>query len=601
MDFRIFIGLLIALASFGARATPLMLHDLAVLPDKAGTLTIAAVAVADPAQFKSLPSGGFAGGFSRSAFWFRFTVARAGETWLDIQPPVLDDLRLFEADPQRAGVWLERRAGDTLPFAARELPYRSFVFKLRQVDATPHTYYLRLATTSSAVLSARLMTPDDFIATTTTESNLLMASLVLVVALALLSINSWAWSRNSLTPWFVAALMAFAAHLLGSSGFLQQYLFPSTPQVSFYWVGAFTFLLISSNYGLYRRLFGVGRERPVLYWLYETNCWLPLLAMPLALMGWQTEILPLFLNVSVLMTGVGCILAVKLWRRGAPGSVAMLMANLVNLVGLLVFMVHALGLITGGFFIWHSLQFASLGSLLALYVAMGANYRTLSEERIKAEQDAKREHEERLRQGQFLAMLSHELRTSLTVMRMAIGSQPMSAKTIAKAERAMNSMGEVIDQSVEVEKLADGEVSIELMACDVVNLVEAVVNDSRDPARIQARLAEKLTLQTDGRLLRIIISNLVDNALKYGKAGKPVSVDLAVEGQGLCLVVGNSIGIAGTPDPLRVFDKYYRAPQAHAFTGSGLGLHIAQALSRLLGGELRYQPTVGRVVFEFRL
>ena len=601
MDFRIVIGLLIALASFGARATPLMLHDLAVLPDKAGTLTIAAVAVADPAQFKSLPSGGFAGGFSRSAFWFRFTVARAGETWLDIQPPVLDDLRLFEADPQRAGVWLERRAGDTLPFAARELPYRSFVFKLRQVDATPHTYYLRLATTSSAVLSARLMTPDDFIATTTTESNLLMASLVLVVALALLSINSWAWSRNSLTPWFVAALMAFAAHLLGSSGFLQQYLFPSTPQVSFYWVGAFTFLLISSNYGLYRRLFGVGRERPVLYWLYEANCWLPLLAMPLALMGWQTEILPLFLNVSVLMTGVGCILAVKLWRRGAPGSVAMLMANLVNLVGLLVFMVHALGLITGGFFIWHSLQFASLGSLLALYVAMGANYRTLSEERIKAEQDAKREHEERLRQGQFLAMLSHELRTSLTVMRMAIGSQPMSAKTIAKAERAMNSMGEVIDQSVEVEKLADGEVSIELMACDVVNLVEAVVNDSRDPARIQARLAEKLTLQTDGRLLRIIISNLVDNALKYGKAGKPVSVDLAVEGQGLCLVVGNSIGIAGTPDPLRVFDKYYRAPQAHAFTGSGLGLHIAQALSRLLGGELRYQPTVGRVVFEFRL
>ena len=601
MDFRIFIGLLIALASFGARATPLMLHDLAVLPDKAGTLTIAAVAVADPAQFKSLPSGGFAGGFSRSAFWFRFTVARAGETWLDIQPPVLDDLRLFEADPQRAGVWLERRAGDTLPFAARELPYSSFVFKLRQVDATPHTYYLRLATTSSAVLSARLMTPDDFIATTTTESNLLMASLVLVVALALLSINSWAWSRNSLTPWFVAALMAFAAHLLGSSGFLQQYLFPSTPQVSFYWVGAFTFLLISSNYGLYRRLFGVGRERPVLYWLYEANCWLPLLAMPLALMGWQTEILPLFLNVSVLMTGVGCILAVKLWRRGAPGSVAMLMANLVNLVGLLVFMVHALGLITGGFFIWHSLQFASLGSLLALYVAMGANYRTLSEERIKAEQDAKREHEERLRQGQFLAMLSHELRTSLTVMRMAIGSQPMSAKTIAKAERAMNSMGEVIDQSVEVEKLADGEVSIELMACDVVNLVEAVVNDSRDPARIQARLAEKLTLQTDGRLLRIIISNLVDNALKYGKAGKPVSVDLAVEGQGLCLVVGNSIGIAGTPDPLRVFDKYYRAPQAHAFTGSGLGLHIAQALSRLLGGELRYQPTVGRVVFEFRL
>ena len=176
MYFRIFIALLIALATLGARAAPSMLNDLAVLTDKAGTLTIAAVASADPAQFKPLPSGGFAGGFSRSAFWFRFTVARAGETWLDIQPPVLDDLRLFEPDPQRAGAWLERRAGDTLPFAAREVPYRSFVFKLRHADADPHTYYLRLATTSSAVLSARLMTPDDFITTTTTDCNVVLGS-----------------------------------------------------------------------------------------------------------------------------------------------------------------------------------------------------------------------------------------------------------------------------------------------------------------------------------------------------------------------------------------------------------------------------------------
>ena len=601
MYFRLFIALLIALASLGARAAPTMLHDLAVLTDKAGTLTIAAVASADPAQFKSLPSGGFAGGFTRTTHWFRFTVTRAGETWLDIQPPVLDDLRLFEPDPQRTGAWLERRAGDTLAFAAREVPYRSFVFKLRHADAAPHTYYLRLATSSSAVLSARLMTPDDFIATTTIESNLLMASLALVLALALLSINSWAWSRNALTPWFIATLMAFAGHLLGSSGFLQQYLFPSTPQVSFYWVGAFTFLLISTNYGLYRRLFGLGRDRPVLYWLYEVNCWLPVVALPLALMGWQIEILPLFLNVSVLMTGVGCTLAVKLWWRREAGSAAMLLANVISLAGLLVFMLHALGLLTGGFYVWHSLQFASLGSVLALYVAMGARYRSVSDARVKAEQDARHEHEERIRQGQFLAMLAHELRTSLTVLRLAIGSQPMSPKTVAKAERAMNSMIEVIDQSVQVERLADGQVTIERMPCDMVLLVKSVIADSRDPKRIRARLADSVTLNTDGRLLRIVMANLVDNALKYGKSGEPVDVDLVAVGAGLCLTVSNAIGNAGAPDPQRVFEKYYRAPQAHSFTGSGLGLHISQALVRLLGGELRYLPNGDRALFELHL
>ena len=601
MHFRLFIALLIALTSLRVSAAPLMLHDLAVLPDPAGTLTIDAVVGTDPAQFKSLPTGGFAGGFTRSVHWFRFTVAQTGETWLDIQPPVLDDLRLFEPDPQRPGAWLERRTGDTLPFAAREVPYRGFVFKLRHTDASAHTYYLRLATTSSSVLSVRLMEPDDFIATTTTEANLLMASLALVLVLALLNVNAWVWLRDPLMPWFIVNLMTFAGHLLGSSGFLQQYLFPSTPEVSFYWVCALSFLLIGTSYGFYRRLFGVGPDRPVLYWLYEVNCWLPLLAMPLALWGWQIEILPLFLNISVLMTGVGCTLAIRLWRRGAVGSGAMLLANIVSLAGLLVFILHALGLLTGGFYVWHSLQIASLGSVLALHMALGARYRSLIEDRVKAEQEARHEHAERVRQGQFIAMLAHELRTSLAVLRMAIGIQPMSPKTIAKAERAMTSMGEVIDQSVQVERLADGKVTIERMPCDIVCLVEAVVADSRDPARIQARLAPRVTLDTDGRLLRIVLSNLVDNALKYGKVGEPVEVDLVAQGGHLSLVVGNGIGTAGVPDPQRVFEKYYRAPQAHEFSGSGLGLHISQALARLLGGELRYQPSAERIIFELRV
>lgn len=103
MYFRLFIALLLALASFGVNAAPSLLTDLAVLPDKTGTLTIADVAATVPAKFKPPPSGDFAGGYTRIAHWFRFTVAGEGVAWLDTQPPVLDELRLFEPDPQRAG------------------------------------------------------------------------------------------------------------------------------------------------------------------------------------------------------------------------------------------------------------------------------------------------------------------------------------------------------------------------------------------------------------------------------------------------------------------------------------------------------------------
>jgi signal transduction histidine kinase len=261
-----------------------------------------------------------------------------------------------------------------------------------------------------------------------------------------------------------------------------------------------------------------------------------------------------------------------------------------------------LGFLEGGFFVWHSLQFTALGSELMLYLALGARYRSISEARVKAEQDAKNEYEQRIRQGNFLAMLAHELRTSLTVLRMAIGSQPMKPATLAKAQRAMDSMVEVIDHSIQVERLAEGKVLIEKLPCDVPALVQAVIADSRDPTRIRLHLGGPLSIQTDGRLMRIVISNLVDNALKYGLEAEPVDVAVLTDDEGKsCIVVSNTVGIAGFPDAQRIFEKYYRAPQAHAFSGSGLGLHIAFALTQMLGIELRYQPDPERVVFALHL
>ncbi len=597
---RSLILLLLLFISLGARAETL-LHDLAVLPDKDGTLNIETVAATDPGQFKPLRAGSFAGGFTRSALWFRFTVAQAGETWLDIQPPMLDDLRLFTPDPVVPGGWRERRAGDTLPFATREVPYRGFIFKLHHVDDAPRTYYLRLQTSSTSILSPRLWSPADFIAATTLESSLLMASIAVILVVLLLNVNTWLWLRDPLTPWFLLYLLILSVFFLCATGFLQQYLFPELPVASYYATSGSTLLLIAVANAFYRRFFGIERDRPVLYWLYRINTWLPVLVFPAMLLGHFNWIGSLVNGAAMLMTFVGLLMSWRAWRRGSPGAGMMLVANLISMVGILFLVANVLGVLAGGFVLWNSLHISAFGSILALQLALGAHTRALRDARLLAEQEALREREERIRQGQFLAMLAHELRTSLTVLRMAIGSQPMTPKAISSAERAMIAMGEVIDSSVQAEKLAEGQIRIEPLPCDIAGLVEAVIADSRDPARIRANLVMRPTCETDGRLLRIVIANLVDNALKYGKAGTPVAIDLGEEDGRLRLVVRNVIGSAGAPDPVRIFEKYYRAPQAHEITGSGLGLHVAAALSRLLGGELHYRPAGDRLDFELCL
>ncbi len=132
-------------------------RDLAVLVDPDGNETIASIAVGDPARFIPLRGGSLTAGYRREVHWLRFALAApVGDWYLDILPPFLDDLRLYVPDPDQPGGFSERRAGYLLPFSAREVPYRGFIFPLRLPAGQGHLFYLRLATTSSSVLVPRL-------------------------------------------------------------------------------------------------------------------------------------------------------------------------------------------------------------------------------------------------------------------------------------------------------------------------------------------------------------------------------------------------------------------------------------------------------------
>ena len=115
-------------------ATPAKLGPISVLEDPLGLATLEDVerwAASEPGRFRKLTKPQLAQSYSRGAFWLRFTVeAPPGEWWLAIQPPYLHDLRLYTTDPAHPDRFLERRTGDRLPFAIREVNYRGFVFKL---------------------------------------------------------------------------------------------------------------------------------------------------------------------------------------------------------------------------------------------------------------------------------------------------------------------------------------------------------------------------------------------------------------------------------------------------------------------------------------
>ena len=229
---------------------------------------------------------------------------------------------------------------------------------------------------------------------------------------------------------------------------------------------------------------------------------------------------------------------------------------------------------------WRVLRPVIMGVLLAVVGLLTLTYLLVR---------ALQRHDE---QQRFLAMISHELRTPMSVISMELGPQTAAGEGLGRVKRAIGEMNAIIDSTLQADQLSHRQLQVRPAPCALQPLLESLCEASPSPERVQLHAGDPLTLETDAQLLRIVLNNLLDNALKYSSPDTPVHVRATPlptrAGLGVSVTVSNLPGVAGEPDVRQVFRKFYRAPGARRRTGSGLGLYIADGLARLLGGTLRY-------------
>jgi signal transduction histidine kinase len=193
-------------------------------------------------------------------------------------------------------------------------------------------------------------------------------------------------------------------------------------------------------------------------------------------------------------------------------------------------------------------------------------------------------------------MLTHELRTPLSVVRLSLGDAGRGPAMLERANRAMRDMDDVIEKCAQTARY-DHDLSHRESppATEVVGLLEFVANvigslEQGEQVQLSSE-ADLLECAADPTMLQTIIVNLLENAIKYGPMGGTVQVSLAPterEGRaGATVRVTNQVGPAGRPDPAHMFDKFYRGAGARHGSGSGLGLYLAQRLSYRIGGDLQ--------------
>jgi signal transduction histidine kinase len=211
---------------------------------------------------------------------------------------------------------------------------------------------------------------------------------------------------------------------------------------------------------------------------------------------------------------------------------------------------------------------------------------------------------------EFLALVSHELRSPLTALLGTLGLMNRQAnrlsaemsELVGMALRNGKRLGVLVDDILDVEKLEAGQMTLELEHFDLSEVVQDVVMAVRDFAygldvelRLD-RLASCRPVLIDVGRFEQVLTNLISNAVKFSEAGDVVDVKVSTT-RGDWVRVSVVDHGPGIPEEFqdRLFDKFSQAASSTAGRrrGTGLGLHIAKALTQAMGGHIGFGTTSG--------
>jgi two-component system phosphate regulon sensor histidine kinase PhoR len=214
---------------------------------------------------------------------------------------------------------------------------------------------------------------------------------------------------------------------------------------------------------------------------------------------------------------------------------------------------------------------------------------------------------ERVRQ-EFLSNVSHELRTPLTAIVAfvetlqtgALDDRESSQRFLSIISKNASRMHGLIDDILELTAIEGGNVQLRRSEVELSELVSEVAaalsgKASAHNMSIVDEVPEGVIVNADPRRLEQMVTNLIDNAIKFGRDGGLVKVTYHSNERDEISIEDNGDGIPAQHLE-RLFERFYRVDRARSrdMGGTGLGLAIVKHLALLHGGEVTVTSEIGK-------
>lgn len=281
--------------------------------------------------------------------------------------------------------------------------------------------------------------------------------------------------------------------------------------------------------------------------------------------------------------------------------------------GLLITISLMLGTFLFGYFCfvglgwWFKLSHMILGIFVVYYIWVP--FRAIEEyqTRYAIQEEAKLlKQVDNLKQN-FISLMSHDLKTPVAkiagiadILRLQYDNTPQQAQLIDNVVQATKELNSFITSILDLTKIESQNLTLRKESKDVNKLIEGIVEKLRYEAEanmmsLELDLAPLYPIQVDAVLINRVVSNLVENALKYAGSGKTISIKTWDDPQWVYIEV-NDNGVGIKPEDLHhIFDKFYRVKNdsTHAIKGSGLGLYLVKYFIELHSGTISAASELG--------
>ena len=562
-------------------------------------------------------------GYTDAALWLRFSLPRdsrqEGGLLLEIRFPALDLVELYSPERGADGVtrYRHRRAGDTLPWSARDVKDRNFVFRLTPGE---EPYYLRITSESSLLVPAYLWRVDAFAAHARASQTILGVFYGLALALILYNLMLFLSVRDGAYLYYVLYGTAFSGWLLAVDGFISEFGGTHAP----WWAnnGLAMMLPLSLLFGanFARRFLDIPRISPATDRVLIAMAWVSAALAVCGAAGWLHRGILMSVSVlTILFTALALSVALRALLAGNRTARFFLLAWSVLFAALVIVPVRSFGLLPYNFVTFYGLHVGLALDLLLLSFALGDRFSAMRREAALARSEARAMDIASRHKSEFLANMSHELRTPLNAV---IGFSEMlqeryfgdltakQAEYVKDIHEAGGHLLSLINDILDLSKVEAGRMELDLTQVNVGATIESALTLVRERAArhgIHVSMDTDASLETiraDERRVKQILLNLLSNAVKFTPDGGRINVGARRNSQAVEISVSDT-GVGISPQVQKVVFEEFRQvgkDAARKAEGTGLGLALTKRLVELHGGSIKVEsaPSVG-TTFTFTL